>query len=484
MLKAFSHGAYIFIKNPFICRLIISNKSNQCYNPHMNLQQLKEKNILLFGKSRAFSMDEFASQMKFHKIGIVNSYDESVALVVEGKMMTPYEQNASSALYEQKKDAAMFVSIDIFEKEVAQHIDANTLLMSLKLSRNKERLKSFIQNSMIDDALFFKLLKMYSWGGEEFFENDDNRDVSAAIILRFYKDIERNHNVQYATSGFMHLVSQTSDAELIETIVHLEPLQKSLLSHTKDANENILLAIASHPNTPKSVLELFVKKADAKIKKIVAQREDCSEAMQKALCELQDKEIFEALSYNKNLSKSVIDILLREKSFAKNIAKKVILNDTLFELLLQEELYEVAQNSSLSLQMQTKLLSLSQTWLSLASNSALDANTLEKLLQIASQEVLEALYQNSATPKEILEDAFQNGANHPSLASNPNTPKELLLALAESLDAQILKNLAQNPNTPVEVLYQLQLDAAFARIVKENPSFGKHIQQHNIGWLT
>lgn len=450
----------------------------------MNLKELKEKNILLFGKSRAFSMDEFASQMKFHKIGISNSYDENIALVVEGKMMTPYEQNASSAFYEQKKDAAMFVSIDLFEREVAKHIDANTLLMSLKLSRNKERLKSFIQNSMIDDELFFKLLKMYSWGGEDFFENDDNRDVSAAIILRFYKDIEKNHNVQYATSGFMHLISQTLDTELIETIVHLEPLQKSLLSGTNDANKNILLAIASHPNTPKSVLELFIKKADTKIKKIVAQREDCSEAMQKALCELQDKEILESLSCNKNLSKSVIDILLYDESFAKNIAKKAILEDTLFELLLDKGLYEVAQNSSLSLQMQTKLLNLNQTWLSLASNSALDEGVLLKLLQIASQEVLEAIYQNSATPKHILQDAFKNSANHAALASNPNTTKELLLALANTLDTQTLKNLAQNPNTPVEVLYQLQLDARFSRLVKENPAFGKHIQQQNIGWLT
>lgn len=449
----------------------------------MNLEELKDKNILLFGKSRAFSMDEFASQIKFHKIGIAKSYDEDTALVVEGKMMTPYEQNASSSLYEQKKDTLEFISIDIFEKEIAKHIDANTLLMSLKLSRNKERLKSFIQNSMIEDTLFFKLLKMYSWSGEDFFENDDNRDVSAAIILRFYKDIERNHNVQYATSGFMHLMAQTSDKELIETIVHLEPLQKSLLSHTNDANENILLAIASHPNTPKSILELFVKKGATKIKKVVAQREDCDESMQKALCRLQDKEILEALSHNKNLSKSVVDILLTHESFAKNIAKKIILNDTLFELFLEKKLYEVAQNGSLSPQMQTKLLDLSQTWLSLASNSVLDDDILTKLLQTGSQEVLEAVYKNSATPKHILQDAFNNISNHAALASNPNTPKEMLLTLAESLDAQILKNLAQNPNTPIEVLYQLQLDARFARTIKENPAFGKHIQQQNIGWL-
>jgi len=51
----------------------------------MNLQNLQNKIILLFGKSRAFSMDEFASQMKFHKVSVVSSYSDDVALVVEGK---------------------------------------------------------------------------------------------------------------------------------------------------------------------------------------------------------------------------------------------------------------------------------------------------------------------------------------------------------------------------------------------------------------
>ncbi|MDP2893730.1 MAG: hypothetical protein Q8N78_05115, partial [Sulfurimonas sp.] len=239
----------------------------------MNLKELEDKKILLFGKSRAFSMDEFASQLKFHRISIVTQFEEDVSLVVEGRMMTPYEQNAGDALYKERSGSIEFVSIDILEKELAKHIDANTLLMSLKLSRNKERLKSFIQNAMIDDELFFKLLKMYTWSSEDFFENDDNRDVSAAIIGRFYKNIERNHNVQYATSGFMHLISQTSNQELIETIAGLEPLVKV----ASDANANILCSISSHADTPKSVLTLFIKRADPRVNRVIAMRDDCDE---------------------------------------------------------------------------------------------------------------------------------------------------------------------------------------------------------------
>ncbi len=420
----------------------------------MNLQNLQNKTILLFGKSRAFSMDEFASQMKFHKVGVVSSYSDDVALVVEGKMMTPYEQNASSALYEEYGSALEFVGIDVFEREVARYIDANTLLMSLKLSRNKERLKSFLQNSMIDDALFFKLLKMYAWGGEDFFENDDNRDVSAAIILRFYKDIERNHNVQYATSGFIHLLAQTDNKELIHAILELEPLQKT-------------------------------NSANTKIKTLIAMRHDCDEAMQIALYGSGDASVLEALCKNENLSKTLLEKFLKEPEFAPLLAHHAKVDDTLFEKLLAIAPLLLAKNETLTLEMQERLVALdaSDVHLALASNEKIALAVVEKLLSFGSLELQQAVYKNSATPAEILQEAYKESVNHAAIASNPNTPQEILEAVANSGDIEVLKALAQNKSTPVELLYQLQLDSRLARTVKENPAFGRYIQQENIGWI-
>jgi hypothetical protein len=420
----------------------------------MNLQNLQNKTILLFGKSRAFSMDEFASQMKFHKVSVVSSYSDDVALVVEGKMMTPYEQNASSALYEEYGSALEFVSVDIFEREVARYIDANTLLMSLKLSRNKERLKSFLQNSMIDDALFFKLLKMYVWGGEDFFENDDNRDVSAAIILRFYKDIERNHNVQYATSGFIHLLAQTQNKELIRAILELEPLQKT-------------------------------NSANTKIKTLIAMRDDCDEAMQTALYGSGDASVLEALCKNENLSKTLLEKLLSEPQFAPVLARYAKLDDALFEKLLAVTPLSLAKNETLTSQMQERLVALdaSDVHLSIASNEKITLGVVEKLLSFGSLELQEVVYKNSATPAEMLQEAYKESVHHAAVASNPNTPQEILEALSNSGDIEVLKALAQNKSTPVELLYQLQLDSRLARTVKENPAFGRYIQQENIGWI-
>ncbi len=387
----------------------------------MNLKELKNRSILLFGKSRAFSPEEFESQMKFHKITVLKEYSDEVVLVVDGRMMTPFEQNASDELYEQKK--AQSISIDILERELAKSIDEDTLLMSLKLSHDRDRLKSFIQNTMITNELFFRLLKMYSWGDEDFFENDDNRDVSAAYILRFYENIERNHNVQFATTGFIHLVAQTKDRNLLKEISTLKPLQ-------------------FHP----------------KIKAAIAMSIYCDESMQKKFFKTQDEKILEALSLNKNLSKVIIKKFLEDENLRSNVARSVELDDNLFELL---KIYptSLALNESLNLEMQEKLLALDDLniYYALSLNNNLDRTVMNRLLELKNSEIEQAIYENSATPVEILNVAYEDEKNHMALA--------------------------KNESTPIELLYQLQLDSRYERAVKTNAGFGKHIQTENIGWL-
>ena len=387
----------------------------------MNLNELENTTILLFGKSRAFSSDEFAAQMKHQKITIVKEYDDNVALVVDGRMMTPYEQNSSEAIYEEKDVA--FASIDELESALAKVIDEDTLLMSLKLSHDKARLKSFLQNSKISNKLFFKLLKNFSFKNEDFFENDDNRDVSAAFILRFYENIERNHNVQFATTGFIHLVAQTKSSELLREIALLQPLQ-------------------FHP----------------KIEVAIAMSIYCDEKLQKKFFKRSDEKILEALSFNKNLNTEIVEEFLKDENLARNIAQNIELDRELFELL-KKHIVDLAFNESLSLEMQEKLLAYKKGEINaaLAQNNSLDETLIKSLLALGDEKLQESIYENTSTPIEILQEAYKNEKNH--------------LALSK------------NESTPIDILYQLQLDARYERNVKTNAGFGKHIQTENIGWL-
>lgn len=449
----------------------------------MNLKELENKTILLFGKSRAFSSEEFESQMRHHKITVLKEYSDEVVLSIDGRMMTPYEQNASDDLYENKNIKS--ISIDELERALAKEIDADVLLMSLKLSHDKERLKAFIKNTMISDELFFRLLKMYAWDGEDFFENDDNRDVTAALIGRFYENIERNHNVQYATLGLMHLVAQCKNEKLIETIALLEPLQKSLNAKKNSANFAIVTAIAKHPKTPKSVLKTFVKKANTYVQTLIALRENCDAMMQEQLFIESDENVLEALSRNANLDKAIVKQLLSKERFAKNIGQFIRLDEELFELLFEKYALVLAANESLTLEMQERLYQTQSEEVKaiLGANSLLQREIIEKLSKEESQIISSALYANAQTPHKILQEAYANAANHTALAKNSNTPEEILLLLGQSEETQILAALAKNESTPVEVLYQLQLDSRFERLVKENAAFGKHIQTQNIGWM-
>ena len=387
----------------------------------MNLVDIKDKTVLLFGKSRAFSQDEFESQMKHHNIIIVKEMDNSVSLSVEGRMMTPYEQIASDELYESGTISS--ISIDELEKELAKEIDKDTLLMSLKLSHDKERLKSAIENSMLSDTIFFALMKMYSWGGEDFFENDDNRDVSAAFIARFYENIERNHNVQYATTGFIHLVAQAKKSELLLAISQLEPLK----FHPK-----IKTAIAMHPK--------------------------CDLAMQKRFFKSDDEKILEALSLNQYLDEKLIKEFVKDEFLGLNVARSIKLDEELFNFLDNFTL-GLAQNETLNETMQLELLNLhdNSVHLALANNKNITLKTVQILHDNSDEELKLALYKNSATPQDILNEAYKDENYHIALA--------------------------QNENTPIEILYQLQLDSRYERMVKTNAGFGKHIQSENIGWL-
>ncbi len=119
----------------------------------------------------------------------------------------------------------------------------------------------------------------------------------------------------------------------------------------------------------------------------------------------------------------------------------------------------------------------------LASNGAIESALWEKLLAKGDARVAEALYANKCTPQEKLLEARTKEHLHKALACNLASPAQLLQELSHSQNPEVLQALAQNENTPVEVLYQLGLDSRLERFVKENKSFGKHIQTHNIGWM-
>jgi hypothetical protein len=415
----------------------------------MNYDALSGKSILVLGKTRALNTAEFDTLLKLHKISRVSHYCEDVALVIEGRMMNPYEQNESARLYEIGE--IPIVELSGVEEWLCRSIEPNRLLMSLKLSRNQERLVDFLQNPYITDELFFKLLKLYDWQNEGLFDSDTNRDVTASIIGRFYIDLDRNHNVQYAMSGLAHLIERYGNRELIHAIAELSPIAKEIKNPKDRSLNGVLDAIALHPDTDTAILHLLLPERAV----LLAHREPLG--LERELLGLNREDVHEILAQNHTLSPYGVAQL--ESVYPRLIASKTLLNDVTFNRLVDQYASDLATNPSLTPSMQ------------------------EKLLALGEESVLEALAANPATIHEIMDRLFESGRFSVPLASNPSLSSDKVESLAAMADAEVLSALAANTSTPIEVLYQLSLDRRFERAVKTNPSFGKHIQTHNIGWF-
>jgi len=443
----------------------------------MNYKEYIGKSVLLLGKTRSLNSMEFETLLKLHSMSVVKRFDETVALIIEGKMMNPLELQESERLYE--VHTIPIVEIGAIEKWLCGSIEPNRLLMSLKLSRDQERLVNFIRNPHITDELFFKLLKLYDWQGEGLFDNDTNRDVTAAIIGRFYVDLERNHNVQYAMSGLAHLVEKYGNAQLITAISELSPIAKELKNPNDRSLSGVLDAMALHSDTPEPLLRLLLKERAY----LLAHREPL--ALEKELLALGDEMIQKSLAQNVTLSSAGADIL--EQKYPELIASFYPLDEGRFERLMN---VVIPCHDTESTIMNGSRIKYGMTGdecgmtviVALASNISLTHSMQERLMEMKDEAVFSELAQNTALLAEHLETLFALNRYAVELASNTSLSKQHLETLYQSANPEILKALASNRSTPVEILYQLSLDQRTERAVKTNPAFGKHIQTYNLGW--
>ena len=444
----------------------------------MNLEKLQGGTILLLGKTRSLDLDEFRALLHVKGVAYKEAYEEGVTLVVEGRMMNPYEQEEVERLHNR---GAHFVGIDAIERALCENIAHETLMMSLKLSNDQAKIRRFLQNPHIDDAFFLQLLRLYDWRREGFFENDDNRDVTAAIVRRFYDNIERNHNVEYSPSGLMHLLAQTSSGELVNTLFSLAPVQRALKTESDRMTHALLRAFALHGALDETSVAKIIRFGDKPLLEDVAMRKELSVALQKKLLE---RGLSLRLIENGALDIALAKELLERGEYVEEIVRHAAIDENIFQTYIATHAPLLAHNPHITPAMAQEIfLTCKACAVALAANEAIDETLIEALLALENSEVTAALVEGGRLTSAELETLYGDTNLHVSLAKSASTPAALLQELASSSDEAVVTAVAKNENTPIDVLYQLQLDARYARAVRENESFGRHIQSENIGWL-
>lgn len=429
----------------------------------------------MLGKSRSFSMDEFNKQMANHKIVCIKSMSDDVVAIVEGGLMNPLEQDLLETLYFKKE--IPIIRVATLEKELGSYIDDKKLLMSLKLSKDSQRLCGFLKNPLIPDSLFLKLLKIYDFKNEGFFDTDENRDISTSLIERFYDDLQANHNIQHISLGIIQLINRSENCELINTLASLKIVTSSLKKSDSELLEVIAQSLASHSCLDEQQQLKFARNGSCEVGVLLASREDLHVNLQEVLLVSKHKEVQQALACNASLSQKAIGALISD--YESDIILHVNLNELLFKRFKDINAEYLAQNPTLLDDMIERLFLLQKStiYTALAKNRRMTLKLAEKIVSLNSEKALQSLASNSSTPASILAKLCTNEDLHVNLAANTNLGEHYIKQLSRSSNIEILTALAKNSATPLEVLYEFLLDIRLENIVRQNPALNDKYQR-------
>lgn len=219
----------------------------------MNIYQ--EKYIYFSGVADKVPKEELLKYFAQFGAKIVDDI-ERVNLIIEGKF-TP--EPLSDKIYELKKSGIDVLGIEEVEREFSAHLDTDSVLMAVKLSNDNERILALLKNSYFDNETFLSLLKGYVWGDIGIFDSDSNRDVCTQIILRFFSNIDVQHNIEYSPVGVYYVALEASHPKLLEVLYSMPDFR----INDKDValNQPISLkeVVALNPNIHKSLQMQILK---------------------------------------------------------------------------------------------------------------------------------------------------------------------------------------------------------------------------------
>jgi len=438
--------------------------------------------VLFLGRVTNFSDEELSNFLESQGMQYANRYDgqEDIALLVLSSMLTPYEEQTSFELYDQ---GVVDVPLSSFERYYTKNIKPNTLLMSLKLSNNQERVIRLLMNEAFNDELYLKLFKLYDWQEEGIHENNNNRDVTISFVKRFYRpDGFRDPAMIYAPTTVLNIAQESSNSEVLDAILtmpnHEIKVSRYDNNRPKNLHETVAFNEAISPEAIKrllsyqnggidyflcansalkaSDLELLYSRVDEASKMVLAQNSNLSDSLFKALLEESDEVVKSLLSFQQ-MNSYRLD-LVKDNRFIAYLGNNETIESIVADLIALD-------NRVLDFQ--------------LSSNSAVGFEALMKLYQKYGEEIVVTMANNPNLSEEFF--AMLYAKKEPkieeALAKNHGTPKKILAELCEKKDRELNRLLASNPSVDIKYLREFQLDTSLIRILADNETYGKSVLQ-------
>ncbi len=457
----------------------------------MKIEKLFEENrgkgILFLGRVQNFTVAEIQLFLDQFEMKYIEEADSDVAIMIESSMMTPIEEDIAYDLY---RGGLSSFKLREFEKFYALKIKPNSLLMSLKLSNDQERLKRLLKNESFEDDLFLKLFKLYDWVGEGVYDNDDNRDMTISFVKRFYRpDSFMDPAIIYSPVTLSSVISNSKDNQLLDVVLSMPNYSFLSTKNEQKRANNLRELVACNRYLSIDSMKKLLSFRDSSIDYFLASNISLKGDMQDEIYQRADDDIKMMLSQNIALSEKLFDNLLDESDIVlQNLfAFQIITVEKLEKIVARkfsDEIFSiVGENSSIE-DIIPKLLDLNIELLvmRLASNHVVKENFLDEIYKRNGDTVLLPLCMNPNLSISLIKDFFEKSDYEVDilLSANPSTPKEILVQLFDRSDREINQALASNESLELYYLQQLQLDSSLLNILSKNSAFTKNIL-NNLG---
>ncbi len=456
------------------------------------MEKLFKKNqggtVLFLGRVTNFTPIELSNFLEAQGMKYADKYTgQEVVLLVLSSMMTPLEEELSYDLYDMKVPD---VKLAEFENFYTSHIKPNTLLMSLKLSNDQERLTRLLKNSSFPDDVYLKLFKMYNWGSEGVYENDENRDATITFVERFYRpDGFRDPAMVYSPITLSNIARDAKTSDILDAMLTM-PNHEIKQSRKEDLRpKNLYEIVALNPNVAPENIRYLLSFNDDRIKSFLA----CNSAIRVDAQELIFKKSNVVtkimLTQNSNLDdKLFIELLKSDDEIVKSLLTFQKLTDlrlnSILESNLSEEVMKLMGENQEIVDVAEKLIGLNKMLdHKLSSNKQLNSEQLSELYKKYGDEFILALSTNPNLNPKLLEEFYVKGEERVvvNVASNPATPQAILDELGKRNIHRYNRGLAVNPSVKLIYLEQFALDSELIMLMTQNQTYLDSINSAHIG---
>ncbi len=441
------------------------------------IKENQGKSILFLGKVLHFTQEELSKFTAKLELNAHFQYEnQDIAFTVISTLLTPLEEQISFELY---KKGIPEIKLEAFENYYVQSLKPNTLLMSLKLSNNQERLKRLLNVKAFDDTTFLKLFNLYNWGDEGIFDNDDNRDATLSFIKRFYPHFTNfnHHEIMHSPATILEIALTSTNAEVLKALNKMPNYKINARKQEAWKPKELREFIAVNPNIPSDLIDSYLNLNSSRLNTLLAQNSALNLEQQQKILSKANKETLLKLAINPNLDNIIFNTLLdKEIDIVKELLENQKITNERLELIKSKEpryIVYLANNVDI-LEVKEKLLFQNEKLdILLASNKALNSSDLEAVYKKYGSKVVDNLCKNPNLNSNLIKEFYKvaTPSQQLDIAANPNTPQYILEELFNLDNFEINKHLALNPSLKDEYLDYFKLDNELLRIMSNNPKF-------------